>query len=360
MNRVVPFAAGLIVVWIVGYMLVIGRSVLIPVIVALFIWNLLNIINKAMQHIPIIGLRLPQWMSMLLALLALGVFVSILVEIISNNVNEVINASPRYQENLSKIFNSLDSRYHIKNFGFFDSFLKNLSVQSILINIYGVFSTVTGSAVLITLYVVFLFVEQHFFMQKMAALFPPGASRKLVDNILTHIIKDTQTYLGLKTLLGLITALASWVIMKSVGLDFAEFWALLIFFLSFVPNIGAIIATAFPALLALIQFYTWLPFVIITSGVVTIQFVVGNIVEPRFLGKSLNLSPVVILFSLALWGSIWGILGMFLSVPITVMMMIIFAHFQATRPIAILLSQDGYIKKSYEPLDPVEGYLNSY
>lgn len=139
--------------------------------------------------------------------------------------------------------------------------------------------------------------------------------------------------------------------MKWVGLDFAEFWALLIFFLNYIPNIGAIVATAFPAALALIQFESWWPFLEVTSGIVAIQFFVGNFLEPRLLGKSLNLSPLVILFALALWGAIWGVLGMFLSVPITVMMMIIFAHFDVTRPIAILLSQDGYIHKSYESLE---------
>jgi predicted PurR-regulated permease PerM len=91
-----------------------------------------------------------------------------------------------------------------------------------------------------------------------------------------------------------------------------------------------------------------------TTGIVVIQFIVGNFLEPRLLGKSLNLSPLVILFALALWGAIWGILGMFLSVPITVMMMIIFAHFDATRPIAILLSQDGYIYKSYANMEDQE------
>jgi predicted PurR-regulated permease PerM len=163
-------------------------------------------------------------------------------------------------------------------------------------------------------------------------------------------VKDTQTYLGIKTLLSIITATASWVIMKWVGLDFAEFWALLIFFLNFIPNIGAIVATAFPMLLALIQFDNWFPFAVITTGIVSIQFVVGNLIEPRFLSKSLNLSPLVILIALALWGAIWGVLGMFLSVPITVMMMIVFAHFEKTRPIAILLSKDGCIQNVYAKL----------
>jgi predicted PurR-regulated permease PerM len=78
---------------------------------------------------------------------------------------------------------------------------------------------------------------------------------------------------------------------------------------------------------------------------------VGNVLEPRLLSKSLNVSPLVILFALAFWGAIWGVIGMFLSVPITVMMMIIFAHFESTRPIAVLLSQDGCIYKAYETID---------
>lgn len=349
-NRTLTFTAGLILVSLIGYLLIAGRSLLIPIVIAIFIWHLLNTINNAMQRMPFVGSRLPNWLSMVLALLVVAILVKILIDIITNNVSDVITASSRYQENLTNIFNAIDERFHIKAFVNIDGFVKNLSVQSILMNIYGVFSTITGSAVLIALYVVFLFVEQHFFKQKLDALFPQASHRQLVNNITSHIVKDTQTYLGLKTLLSIITATASWIIMKSVGLDFAEFWALLIFFLNFIPNIGAIVATAFPMLLALIQFQSWLPFVIITSGIVAIQFIVGNLVEPRFLGKSLNLSPLVILFALALWGAIWGILGMFLSVPITVMMMIIFAHFDATRPIAIMLSQDGYIKKAYETL----------
>jgi AI-2 transport protein TqsA len=350
MNRTINYAAGFVLVWIVGYLLVLGRGLLIPFVIALFIWNLLNTINFGMQKLPVIGERLPEWLSKLLSFIVVIAMVIVLTNIITNNVNDVIEASPRYQENLMHIFNSIDQSYRIKVLASFDGFIKDLSLQRVAVNIYAVFTTLTSSAVLIALYVVFLFVEQHFFWQKMNALFPRRGHRQLVDNILMHIIKDTQTYLGLKTLLSLITATASWLIMKIVGLDFAEFWALLIFFLNYIPNIGAIIATLFPALLALIQFDSWFPFIVVTSVLVAIQFVVGNILEPRFLSKSLNLSPLVILFALALWGAMWGILGMFLSVPITVMMLIVFAHFEATRPIAVLLSQDGYIKNAYEKL----------
>lgn len=350
MNRTVTFAAGLVLVWIIGYLLVVGRGLLIPIVIAIFIWHLLNTVNVSMKYLPIVGPRLPSWVTRVLAVLVVVILAKILIDIIGNNVNEVIAASTRYQENLLKIFTNIDQYFHIKIMANFDSFIKGISVQGLLVNIYGMFTLITSSAVLITLYVVFLFVEQHYFRQKMDALFPGSDNRDLVNNIISHIVNDTQTYLGIKTLLSLFTAVTSWIIMKSVGLDFAEFWALLIFFLNFIPNIGAIVATAFPVLLALIQFDNWLPFVIISSGIMMIQFIVGNILEPRFLSKSLNLSPLVILFALAFWGSIWGVLGMFLSVPITVMMMIIFAHFDKTRPIAILLSQDGFIQKTYEKL----------
>jgi predicted PurR-regulated permease PerM len=348
MNRTFTITAGLISVWIIGYLLVIGRSLLIPIVIAIFIWHLLNTIKGGLKHIPYVGARLPDWLSMLLALLVVAGLIKILIDIISNNVNDVIAAAPRYQENLMHIFNMVDGRFHIRSLMSVDNFVKHLSMQNILVNIYGVFSTITSSAVLIALYVSFLFVEQHYSRQKLLALFPQKGPRQLVNNISTHIVKDTQTYLGLKTLMSLFTATTSWIIMKWVGLDFAEFWGLLIFFLNFIPNIGAMIATAFPALIALVQFESWFPFIMVSSGIIAIQFVVGNFVEPRFLGKSLNLSGLVILFALALWGAVWGVLGMFLSVPITVMMMIIFAHFEATRPIAILLSQDGQIKKLYE------------
>jgi len=351
MSRTVTFAAGLVVAWIIGYLLIAGRGLLIPIVIAIFIWHLLNTINDYMRQVPFIHTRLPPWLSRLLSLIVVAIMVKILIDIISNNVVEVIAASSRYQDNMMNIFNNVDHYFNIKIMAKLDSFIKGVSVQGVLVNIYGVFTSITGSAVLIALYVIFLFVEQLYFRQKLDSLFSQPEHRQLVNNIITHIVKDTQTYLGLKTLLSLITATASWIIMKAVGLDFAEFWALLIFFLNFIPNIGAILATAFPALLALIQFQSWFPFFIVTSGIVTIQFIIGNLVEPRYMSQSLNVSPLVILFALALWGAIWGILGMFLSVPITVMMMIIFAHFEKTRPIAIMLSQDGHIQKTYENLN---------
>ena len=129
-----------------------------------------------------------------------------------------------------------------------------------------------------------------------------------------------------------------------VGVDFAGFWAFTIFLLNYIPTVGSIIATLFPAVLALIQFDTFAEFFIVLIAVGAIQLVVGNVLEPKMMGSTLNVSPLIVMLSLTLWGSIWGVAGMFLSVPITVIMLIIFAHFEKTRYLAVLLSGDGDLK----------------
>lgn len=353
MSRMLLFTSGLIVIWIVGYFLVLGSHVLIPFVIAVFIWHLLNTICGIIQHIPSVGPRLPRWLSMVFALAIGAVCLFIFINILTNNFNNLLTASSRYQENLSAIISKIDQNFHIEIITNINKLIKTINVQTMIINVYGVFTTLASSTILILLYVAFLFVEQHFFLKKIDSLFSTLESRLLINNIINHIVNNTQTYLGLKTILSISTAVSSWVIMKWVGLDFAEFWALLIFFLNFIPNIGAIIAIAFPATLAVVQFSSWMPFTEITLGLGAVQFIIGNLIEPRYLSNSLNLSPLVILFALAVWGAVWGILGMFLAVPITVMIMIIFAHFEKTRPIAVLLSQDGDIFKTYELL-PVE------
>ncbi len=350
MSRTLNFAASLAIIWMIGYFLIVGSSIFIPIVIAIFIWHILNTIKGIIQKIPILGPILPPWLRMLLAFGVAAIFVSIFINIITNNISNVLDASGRYQMHLMNIVDNIDRKYHIEILTNLNSLIKTINIQTIALKISSMFTTLASSTVLIGLYVVFLFVEQHFFLRKMDALIPSLENQQLMNNILTHIINDTQTYLGIKALLSIGTAVASWLVMKWVKVDFAEFWALLIFFLNFIPNIGAIIAIIFPASLAIVQFTSWLPFLEISIGLGMIQFIVGNIIEPRFLGLSLNLSPLAILFSLALWGAIWGVLGLFLAVPITAMMMIIFAHFDHTRPIAIVLSQEGDIFKAYETI----------
>ncbi|MCY4481175.1 MAG: AI-2E family transporter, partial [Rhodospirillales bacterium] len=202
---------------------------------------------------------------------------------------------------------------------------------------------IAGEAGLILVYMLFLFVEQGSFDRKMKALFPDPEREERVHKILSQMTQEIQNYLWIKTFTSALTAGLSYAVLVSVGLDFAGFWVVIIFLLNYIPTIGSLLGILFPALLALVQFDTFVPFLIVTPSLAVIQVFIGNFLEPMMMGSSLNISPFATLVSLAVWGSIWGIPGMFLCVPITVIAMIIFAHFPRTRPIAIMLSTDGRV-----------------
>jgi predicted PurR-regulated permease PerM len=191
--------------------------------------------------------------------------------------------------------------------------------------------------------VVFLLFEQRIFDRKLHALMRDPGRADRVRELLGRISRQIEGYVWVKTLTSLLTGVVSFLIMWAVGIDFAEFWALVIFLLNFIPIIGALLGVIFPSLLALVQFETIVPFLIASSALSATQFVVGNLIEPRLMGRQLNLSPLVIILSLAFWGALWGIVGMILCIPIAVIIMIICGHFGPTRPVAIMLSADGQV-----------------
>jgi predicted PurR-regulated permease PerM len=203
---------------------------------------------------------------------------------------------------------------------------------------------VLGSIGTVAIYVTFLLLEQHSFKSKIAALFPDAGREERVHGLLARIGTEIQTYLWLKTVLGLLPAVLSYGVMKLVGLDLAGFWALLIFALSYIPYIGAWLGVIFPTALAAVQFGTPGPVLVTVGALAAVQFTTGSILEPRIMGRGLNLSPVVLLLSLAFWGTIWGVVGMFMAVPLMVVIMIVCAHIEATRPIAMLMSADGRLR----------------
>ncbi len=221
--------------------------------------------------------------------------------------------------------------------------MDKVDVSELIIGVEGSVAKVAGNTGLIVIYVIFLLAEQRTFPLKIEALFPEAGRRKEVQIILSDIQKRTQTYIAVKTLLSLVTAVISYVVLVAVGLDLAGFWAFVIFLLAYIPTIGSLLGVIFPALMALLQFGGISEFLIIAVGLGAAQLVIGNVLEPRMMGRSLNLSSLVVIVSLAVWGSLWGVTGMFLSVPITVVLMIILAQFKQTRPIAILLSANGKV-----------------
>ena len=209
---------------------------------------------------------------------------------------------------------------------------------------------IASNAGVILIYVLFLLIEQRVFARKLSALLPDPDHEASARELLHRIQERIETYVWIKTLTSLLTGGISYVILVSVGVDYAAFWGLVIFMLNYIPTIGSLMGIVFPTLLTIIQFGSLTPFLIVFVLLAGTQVTIGNYVEPRLMGSSLNVSPLVVILSLALWGSIWGIAGMLLCVPFTVIAMIICAHFPQTRKVAQLLSQNGNISVAIQKL----------
>ncbi len=155
-------------------------------------------------------------------------------------------------------------------------------------------------------------------------------------------------YLSIKSLISLLIGTLSYVVLLLFKVDFPEMWAFLIFLLNFIPYIGSLIATLLPAIFAMFQFNSYIYFVWVFLGIEAMQIFVANYVEPKVMGRRLNLSPLVVILSLSFWGMTWGVLGMFLAVPITSIILIILSQFPSTHNVALLFSEKGDIGRPEE------------
>ena len=186
---------------------------------------------------------------------------------------------------------------------------------------------------------VFMLIEAESFHDKLVAALGSG-NRKRVDQSLTRATKKIQRYITVKTLVSLTTGLLTWFIASLIGLDFAFIWGAVAFQLNFIPYLGSIIAVFPPTIIALLQFDDLTPALITLFVLGGLQFSIGNIIEPRIMGRTLSLSPTVVFTSLLFWGWFWGPLGVVLSVPLTAVIKTLCQYTAPLRPLALILG-DG-------------------
>lgn len=328
----------------VFFILFIGQKLIIPFILAIFIWYLINVLSFAIMKLKIGGRALPASLRYIASVLLIVGILSVFFTFITKNVSEVIQVAPEYQAKIEPMVDKVYGWLPFEKSPPLKEFAAQFDFSGLIKNVAGALGSLAGNAGLISIYVMFLFLEQRSFGPKIKGMARGNIKETEVLKIIEQIDRDTRKYIGIKTFSSLTTALLSFGVMTWAGLDFAAFWALLIFFFNFIPTVGSILATVFPSILALIQFESPSTVGLVIGGILATQILVGNLLEPRLMGNSLNLSPLVILLSLGLWGSLWGVSGMFLCVPITVIAMIICSHFPQTRSIAVLLSGNGQIK----------------
>lgn len=328
------------------HILIAGSDLLIPFVIAVVIWYLIISITSAIQKVPVFKHHAPYPLSLLLAMaICVGIIYTVF-NLITSNIAEIISAVPLYQERFMHFMTKTLDYFGVDKVPEPLKIFDQSRVMSFATNLASTITSIAGNMGIIFIYVLFLLLEHRSFDSKLSYAIKDEKRLKKTQRVIKKISSQIQSYMRIKTALSIVTAFLSYLVMFFVGVDFANFWAQLIFLLNYIPTIGSIIATILPCLLTIIQFDSWVPFFIVTITLISIQFMIGNIIEPRLIGKSVNLSGLVIILSLAVWGSIWGITGMFLCVPIMVTLNIIFSNFDKTRPMAIMLSADGEIDEA--------------
>ncbi|MCQ8184072.1 AI-2E family transporter [Parvularcula maris] len=346
------FFFGVAIFVLIGFILWIGQGVLIPLVIAAFLSFLIVTVKRGIDRAPGVGKRLPEAVSFALSFGVIVLIMFLLAAIIRNNIEAVVAAAPSYSARLIEIWRELTSFTGSLPFGAdIQAGLANL--ENNLVEMIGGYAGdvatiargVVGGLITVLLYTVFILAERGRVLNKIVKIAGPHGAEHVVSEVIEDIQVLVRTYISVKTLTSLTVAAISFVIMALLEIDFAGFWALLIFALNFIPVIGSIIAVLLPTFLALVQPGGGLGLFILTGVLLTAaEQLVGTLIEPRMMGRSLNLSPLVILISLAAWGSLWGIAGAFLCVPMTVALMIILAQFESTRPVAVLLSDNGEVE----------------
>jgi AI-2 transport protein TqsA len=342
----VSFAASIGLVALTLYLLVVGQGILVPLVLAIFITYLLKALAHGFERIKFGRAAMPRRLALTLSILVFFIAIAILVQLVAGNVGAIVDAAPEYQEKLQGLFATLTAAAE-KILGTpltIAELNDRVDVQAILLRLAGALQSIAGDAFQIFLYVAFLLLESSTLDVKIKAFADTQQREEAIKATLKAIGRNIESYVWIKTAMSLLVATLSYVILLVAGVDFAAFWALLIFILNYIPFIGSVVAVIFPVVLSILQFGSLTVTGFLLLGLVAAQVVVGNVVEPRVTGKSLNLSPVIIVLALSIWGSIWGVTGMILSVPIMVMAMIVLAQFPRTRPLAVLMSQSGEIK----------------
>lgn len=309
-----------------------AQALLVPTIIAMFLSVLSAPLLRSFRK-----KRIPAGVAVIsVVLIDLAVIAAISV-LVATTVAEVTDSLPEYRKRFDTLITDftayLNSRGLRVRRSVFEGAFDPANILAAIVDTLSSFAAAVSSLVLILLAMVFILLEAATFRGKLAhAIGDPEPFLKRFS----AISNEVQRYLGYKTGLNVLTGIALGLICLATGVDFPLLWGLVGFFLSYIPNLGSLVATVPPVFLALVEFGFWRAVIVLVSYVVT-NTLLGNVLEPMVLGRRLGLSPLVVFLSLILWGWVWGPIGMLLSVPLTMVVKISLENSEHYGWIAVLL-----------------------
>ena len=344
-ERFRSFVHGVFLALIIGWVLHIGQDIFIPIIFSVLVGFVIIGMTRMLAKVPVLGPRLSIQVRYIVAALIMAVGLVSVVWLLFANVGRAVALAPQYQDSLLNSIQSLAVTLGLESEPSWKSlrqqFLAQVSIQRLVGGTLGSVLSIVATLIVVFLYVAFLLVEQRSFAAKIKNISDDPGQVAFIRQMITNVNGKIGTYLALKTLLSVVLGILSWAIMAFFGMEFAVFWGVLIALLNYVPYIGSFLSVFLPAVFAILQFGNLNSVLAVMVPLSIVQFANGNFLDPYLMGNSLNLSPFVILVSLTVWSALWGIPGAFLAVPMTAVMVMIFAEFPGTRPFAVLLSRKG-------------------
>ncbi len=309
----------------------VASSIVIPFLLSVFIAIILSPLYNYFK-----SKGMPNGLSLAVVTTIFVVFIILIVKLVGNSVQEFSANIGMYEEKLASIFHHisvvlLDMGIVVSEHEM-SSIINPKQIMNFSSGVVQGLGSMFTNGFIILLSVVFMLLESEYFVKKIESITTNVSVIKNIEDILFNI----KRYMVIKAVISLLTGVFIWLSLLYIGTDYAFLWGVMAFMLNFIPNIGSIIAAVPAVLLTLIQLGYGSAFVV---GIIYmfVNIIVGSVVEPKIMGKGLGLSTLVVFLSLIFWGWLLGIVGMLLSIPLTMIIKIILDGSDNTRWIAVLL-----------------------
>ena len=317
-----------------------ASEIIVPFLLSLFLAIILlpsyNYFNKK---------GLPDFLSLSIVIGLFILLISLVGKLIGSSITDFNSNIDLYSEQLGVYYHSLvaiASKVGIEiSVDDLSEMINSKQLMSFATKIMQSMGSMFTNGFVVLLTIIFMLLESSNFKSKIEHFSIKSEAIVHVQKITTQI----KEYMVLKAVISVFTGLIVWIALSIVGTDYAFLWAVVAFLFNFIPNIGSIIAAVPAVLLTLVQF-GFISAIIVSVIYMAINIIIGSIIEPKIMGKGLGLSTLVVFLSLLFWGWLLGIVGMLLSIPLTIMIKIILDDDESTRWISILLGSGEDIKTS--------------
>lgn len=339
-------AVWIIAVGVIVTALYLGRDIFAPFAIAVFLWLVMESFARQIDETLKI---LPSWACRLIGIALVLLGFGLVLVFLGQGIEDISGRAGEYEARINDLIRDMYHMIGLPNAPTLSSLLFGETGQRFIGALASATSALSENLVIVLIYVAFLFLAASNWSTKLDEIFKDPGHREQVRQVSAEAARGIESYLWTQTVISVLITTLTYLTLIALGVENAILLSVLIFILNYIPTVGSILAAFVPLLFAIAQpswpgympDNTYLNAGLVFAGVSFWQFSIGNFIQPRLMGDTLNLSTLVVLLSLSIWGALWGIPGMFLSAPLTVLVMVICNQFNSTKWLAILLSADG-------------------